>query len=453
MTLFISGSPPFILFAQVALIGIVVGFAYTFILGLGVLYWAPVPDLDKKLFNEHTVELTKQLVLKKPKEIISIFSVIALSALLALPYNKIDEDVKNYFTPATDFDAATEILSEDFRSESQLTIDLAAEGNQLIITPQVFLAIDDFEKWLNLRSDVVSTFTSNDIIREIKNLWDNTPGVFELPKTQEEYSQLLLVYEMSLTLGQSTSEFISPNRTRTLMSVFTDDLSNSEFIALQSDISNWWMQRGIKVSISGRDLIFAKLATNTVHNAMIGGGIASLLITLFMMYAFRSVKWGLFSLIPNTLPFILLFGLWGAFYGEISQATCLAFTIVLGFVVDDSIHFIMKFKDAKKDLPIDEAIIKTFNIVGFGITATTLIFIGAGFVMAASSQFIPNVIVGVFIFSIVIFAWLFDLLFMPALLLLYFRRKESIQPFSAVTLYQTADEPHALGSLNLRDSH
>jgi len=126
---------------------------------------------------------------------------------------------------------------------------------------------------------------------------------------------------------------------------------------------------------------------------------------------------------------------------------------VLGFVVDDSIHFIMKFKDAKKDLPIDEAIIKTFNIVGFGITATTLIFIGAGFVMAASSQFIPNVIVGVFIFSIVIFAWLFDLLFMPALLLLYFRRKESIQPFSAVTLYQTADEPHALGSLNLRDSH
>ena len=90
-------------------------------------------------------------------------------------------------------------------------------------------------------------------------------------------------------------------------------------------------------------------------------------------------------------------------------------------------NLIMKFKDAKKNLSIDDAIKNTFDMVGFGITATTIIFISAGFVIFASSQFIPNAIVGIFILSIVILAWLFDLVFMPALLVVYYRRKEMLQ--------------------------
>ena len=87
-----------------------------------------------------------------------------------------------------------------------------------------------------------------------------------------------------------------------------------------------------------------------------------------MIVSFRSIKWGFFSLIPNFVPFILLFGLWALLSGEINQATCMGITLVIGIVVDDSIHFITKFKDAVSTMDYQSALEKTYDFVGSAIT-------------------------------------------------------------------------------------
>lgn len=424
ITLFITGSPPFVLFAQIALTGITIGYFFSFIFMTSILNWAPAPVTDKRLPPEPLVNLVQGLVLNKPKQIVVTFAAFSLLALLLIPLNVVDEDTSGYFMPGTDIDKSFELIQKDFKANNQLSINLVTTGNKSIISPEIFLSIEKFEEWLQSKRPVVSTISINDIIRETKGTWENKPNAKTLPQSEEEYGQLLMLYEMSLLAGRSTSEVIAPDRSQTLFIVSLVDLSNRELLDFKNEIKLWWAQHStdIEVSISGRDITFAQLSEETVNKSIIGGAIVAVLVTLFLIFSFQSIKWGLFSLIPNILPFILLFGFWGLIYGEISQAVCMAFTIVLGIVVDDSIHFIVKFRDAKNSLDIEDAIRKTFQFVGFAITATSIVFIVDGIIIYSTSQFVPNSILAAFLLISITFAWACDLLLMPALLTIYYKQ-------------------------------
>ena len=102
----------------------------------------------------------------------------------------------------------------------------------------------------------------------------------------------------------------------------------------------------------------------------------------------------------------------------------MAFTIVLGIVVDDSIHFIFKFRDSKEKMNVEEAMAKTYQFVGYAITATTIAFVVNGLILYFSSGFVANAILGAVMVIILIAAWLCDLFLMPALLVLYYQRQE-----------------------------
>lgn len=425
ITLLVTGSPPFVLFAKIALVGITIGYFSSIIIPTMFLQWAGPQAQSKISPIPPLVSFTKRIVARRPKQILAVFTAFILLSAALIPLNKVDEDIHNYFMADTDLDKAIETIQDDFTSDNQLTIDVMSRDGQSINSPAMFLAIEQFEHWIKLKPFVVSTFTINDIIRETKGVWDNQSNSTKLPQTREEYSQLLTVFELSLLAGQSSSEFISQDRSQTLLTVFMEDRSNQALLLLQDEIQLWWDQQNIEIKISGRDIIFAELSEKTVYGSMIGAGIAMLLITLFMILAFRSVKWGLFSLIPNVTPFLFLFGLWALLYGEINQATCMAFSIVLGIVMDDSIHYIMKFRDAKSTMSTEDAINKTFDYVGWAISATSLSFIATGVILFSTSTFVPNAILGAFLVVCLFFAWLSDMFFLPALLAVYYGRKES----------------------------
>ena len=220
MTMFFTGSPPFVLFAKIALVGIITGYVYSFIFMTAISIWAPIPVKGRKLPTEPLVDFARRTVLKKPKQIIAVFSIITITALFSIPLNKIDEDTNNYFMPGNNVDNAIETIQSDFKADNQLSIALSSTDGNLVTSPAVFLAVDRLQHWLNSGSSIVSTFSINDVIREMKGVWDNKPESTLLPTTEDEYGQLLLVYEMSLVAGQSTAEFISTDRTRTLVTVF-----------------------------------------------------------------------------------------------------------------------------------------------------------------------------------------------------------------------------------------
>jgi len=439
ITMLFSGSPPYILFAQIAIVGITAGFVYSFIFMTSLTIWLPEPKFEKSP-TKPMVDFARHLSFKKPKQVIAAFSVITIAALIVIPLNTIDEDATTLLKQGNDFDTAIELIRADLEADNQLLIDLSVIGDQSITSPEFISAIDDFERWLDSDADVINVFTVNDVVKEFKNTWDNSPNANRLPQSREEYEQILLVYEMSLQAGQSAAEFISQDRTQTLLTVLLKDQTNRALLIKKQRIEQWWAQQklDLNVSISGRDVIFAQLSEDTVHNSILGGSIASILITLFMIFSFQSIKWGLFSILPNALPFILLFGLWALISGEITQATCMAFTMVIGVVVDDSIHFITKFREAKNTLGIEDALNKTFDFVGSAITIGSVAFIVDGILIYLASDFVPIMTNGIFILLSFALAWLCDLLLMPAILVLYYQRKEASRPQEDIQISSAA---------------
>ncbi|MBL4866222.1 MAG: MMPL family transporter [Pseudomonadales bacterium] len=430
ITLLLTGSPPFMLFAAIALVGIFIGYFYSFIFITAILSWAPIHKKNENLTVIRIVNAVKRLVLRKPEHIVIGFIASLIVASIGISLNKIDEDISNYFMPGHELDTAIETINSNLDADNQIMLTLSSQSGEAMTQLKNFRAVERFENWLEYQDGVVHSYSLNDVIKEVRGAWEPNNNSLSLPDSGEEYSQLLLVYSMSLLTGQRTTELITDDQDKMLVTVFLENLSNRDLLQLKQKMGYWWERQpeGFNVAISGRDVIFAQLSEDTVIKALGGAAIAGILITLFMIITFRSVSWGLLSLVPNTVPFILLFGTWGFFYGEINQATCMAFTIVLGIVVDDSIHFIMKFRGAKENQTLDYAISRTFSFVGFAITGTTIAFIVNGLMLYLTTGFVPNAIIGIFMVITLIFAWLCDLLLMPALLIMYFRNKERSSP-------------------------
>jgi predicted RND superfamily exporter protein len=111
-------------------------------------------------------------------------------------------------------------------------------------------------------------------------------------------------------------------------------------------------------------------------------------------------------------------GIWSAVVGEINMAASVVFSLTLGIVVDDSTHFLVRYRDARthQQLNTAQAIHYTFTSVGSALV-TTSIMLGAGFFVLAYSDFSINSTTGVLAALTIIIAIVLDLLFLPALLM------------------------------------
>jgi len=125
------------------------------------------------------------------------------------------------------------------------------------------------------------------------------------------------------------------------------------------------------------------------------------------------------SLIPNILPIILAYGTWGLFSGRIDLGLSIVACMSLGLVVDDTVHFLSKYKLAREQhKSVEQAIQYAFNTVGIAMVITTLV-LSAGFSLLALSSFSPTHGMGALLALTAVFALIIDFLFLPILLIAF----------------------------------
>ena len=134
--------------------------------------------------------------------------------------------------------------------------------------------------------------------------------------------------------------------------------------------------------------------------------------------AFRSLKLGLISLIPNLAPAGIAFGIWGLIDGQINLGVSIVAGMTLGIVVDDTVHFISKYRKAKieKGLNTHEAVTYAFSTIGVAMWITSAVLIG-GFLVLSFSHFTVNSEMGLLTAITISAALLMDFLFLPPLLM------------------------------------
>src|SRR5690606_10261401 len=113
---------------------------------------------------------------------------------------------------------------------------------------------------------------------------------------------------------------------------------------LQQEIDKIFPSERYTITMTGKALVFQKGTRYLVKNLVISLSLAILLIALFMAYLFRSVRMILISIIPNLLPLLITAGLMGYLGVPIKPSTILVFSIAFGISVDDTIHFLAKYR-------------------------------------------------------------------------------------------------------------
>ncbi len=168
----------------------------------------------------------------------------------------------------------------------------------------------------------------------------------------------------------------------------------------------------------GVAVMFSYISERNINSMLSGSVFGLILISVILIIALRSVKIGLLSLIPNLLPIGLTFGIWGMMVGQVNMAASVVTGMVLGIVVDDTVHFLSKYLRARREngLSPEDAVRYAFSTVGMALVVTTIVLI-AGFLVLAQSDFAINSTMAILTAMAIAIALAVDFLLLPPILL------------------------------------
>jgi len=240
---------------------------------------------------------------------------------------------------------------------------------------------------------------------------------YKLPATEQRFNRYKKLAERMPSQGNI---LLSKDKKKTRIAAKVLDIG-AENIKVVSQEINSWIDKEIDKDIisirqTGTGLIIDKNAKYVRDNLIKGLGGAVLVISLLMALLFKNIRLVVISLVPNLIPLLFAGALLGYLGIELDAGIAIVFAIIFGIAVDDTIHFLSKFKlSLNKGLTIEESIQITFSETGKAIIITTIILF-FGFLVMLFSIHPPSVTIGLLISATLISAVLGDLLIIPILI-------------------------------------
>jgi predicted RND superfamily exporter protein len=244
---------------------------------------------------------------------------------------------------------------------------------------------------------------------------------YQLPTSQEN-SFILSYAKNSTSSTDLLSNFVDSTGQYARITTFIKDVGTDRMERIQEDlqtkIDKVFPKERYTVTMTGKALVFQKGTKYLVKNLAISLSLAILLIALFMAYMFRSGKMILISLIPNLLPLVITAGLMGYLGVPIKPSTILVFSIAFGISVDDTIHFLAKYRQELQanNWKIKISVYGALRETGVSMFYTSIVLF-FGFSVFTISSFGGTVALGALVSATLLFAMLSNLLLLPSLLL------------------------------------
>ena len=347
--------------------------------------------------------------------------VIAVSASL-IPLNRVNDESVKYFDNRSDFRQAADFMEARISGMTNISIAIKTNESQGIADPVFLNAIGGFTDWLRIQPETDHVATLADVYKRLnKNMHDDDESYYALPQNRELAAQYLLLYEMSLPYGLDLNNQINVDKSSIKMVLTVDNLGSVELVDLENRIYAWFADNApqYEVVASSPSLMFAHIGETNMASMLSTLPITLVLISALLIFALRSLKLGLISLVPNIAPAVIGFGLWAVISGEINLGLSVVVTLTLGIVVDDAVHFLSKYQRARKEgQTAEQAVRYAFHTVGRALWITTVVLV-AGFSVLAMSSFRLNADMGQLSAIVIFIALVVDFLFLPTLLMLF----------------------------------
>lgn len=427
MTMNTAESPPFRELGNISAAGVVGALFLTLFALPGLISLFPFKPNGTQVTVNRIPKKIADVVLARPKAIVATSAVFILIIVSFLPRMVFNDNPVLYFSQDIAIRRASEFLEENLSGMQVIHYDLNSKQADGILEPSFLKATATFVNWLRAQPEVRNVETFTDILERLNQILHGDAKEWRvLPDTKELSAQYFLMYELSVPYGLDIGNQISRDKSSMQISVTLKRSTSSDVIAFEERSKDWLDKNLPELSVpgAGKAVSFAHMGNRNITGMLKGSMVAIMLISASLIITLRSLKYGLLSFIPNVLPAALTLGIWTAIMTEVNVAVSVIFSITLGIVVDDTIHFMVKYLHARRDFGSDvyASIQYAFDSVGSALISTS-VTLATGFMIMFASDFAVNSTTGILVALTIFIALLFDLFVLPSMILLVDTRK------------------------------
>ena len=399
-----SPSPPIVIIGYTTALGIM--FSY-----LLIVFWLHkilaksklTSTQAKKALSYSKVNLS--ILSKKKMIIFTSFLLVLIVSSIGLTKLQINDNVHHYFPENSLYRQSNEIIDQHFFGISR--VDYVFSVNKNHITDDSSLEqIEHFSRWLKLDQKVQKVLPN---LKFVNNNNKRQP-------LQYDKAQLNIV-----------KQFIAKDKKSLRLQIILKEKTSAQLLAFVEK-NNQWLKDNIKNidydSGSSPDLLFAHLGFRNSYSMFVSLVVALGLTTLLIALVLKSFSTMIIAVVCNFIPIIIIYGLWGQFGGYITLGTAVVMGMIVGVVIDDTIHVLFKYRQFTANNTTTNALNKLQQQV-FPVLFTSSLVLSLALSIGLFSDFRPINEMSLLSIGTIIIALVTDLYLLPLLLQLnFFTRKK-----------------------------
>jgi len=428
LSLNFSDSPPFHELGNITAIGVAAAWFFSMTALPAMMAIFPVRIKAQTEPRRLAMDRFGDFVIKRRKPLLWSMLAVTFSSVAFIPHLDLDDRFIQWFDRSIPFRVDTDFASANLTGPYVLEFSINSGEAGGIAEPAYLDRLESFATWLRAQPEVTHVNSFTDVMKRLnRSMHGDNPGWYRLPDQRNLAAQYLLLYEMSLPYGLDLNSQISLDKSASRLTVTLDTIPQKQIINV-IDRSEAWLKDNMppvmQAQATGTIVMFVHLAVRNIIGMMTGTVLAFLLISLLLVFALRSLRLGLISLIPNIVPVLITFGLWAAFVHDIGIIASMITATSMGLIVDDTVHILSKYNRARREhgLGIEDAIRFSYSHVGKALWVTTVTLV-AGFLVLSFSSFKLNVDMGILTAAAISIALVMDFLLLPPLLMYLDREK------------------------------
>ena len=414
-------------FGTVASINIMVIFILSILLIPIIYSFLPLPK--KKHLNHLNNDWLNNFVgflsntVKKKRILVFIISILCLCiSIIGINKIEISGNLIEDMPKKSGFVKDIKFFEKEFKGILPLEIMIDSRRKNGMIRLGNIKRMNDFHEHILRIPELSSPISIVNLSKFIKqSFYNGNPEYFQLPSSQENTFISTYVKNSDLNIGENNS-YINENgqiaRITTMIGEIDTERMEGIEASLIKGIELYFPSERFDVTLTGKTLGYLKGTKFLIKNLLISLFLAILLISLMITYLFRSYKMVIISLVPNILPLLFTAGVMGFFNIPIKPSTILVFSIAFGISVDDTIHFLVKYRQEliANNWKIRKSVFASLRETGISMFYTSIVLY-FGFSVFMTSSYGGTIALGGLVSTTLLFAMLANLVLLPSLLI------------------------------------
>jgi len=361
-------------------------------------------------------------IVRNDKKLILFFTIIIATIGWGLTYIKVDSNVIRYFDKEVEIRQSTEFNMDNLTGPLTYTIIVDSGEKNGIKEPEYLKTVQRFydEYQAAFPKDIRHISSLLDTIKRYNKIVNQKD---EVPENRNLIAQYLLLFTSSLAQGMEITDKVDFFEQKLRISVSTNIVDTTKDLEMIQYAQDWWDKTPYKATVTGQAVMYAFMQKDITETLIYSLSLTILIVSLMMLFIFRRLKILWILLLPNILPVALVLGLMGWLGLTVDMGVAISGAIIIGVAVDDTIHFLVKYFEARKrGLSMAETFDEVLRYAGKAILFTTIVLSGA-FSIFAFSTFAPNQNFGIVTAAALVIALITDLFLLPALLSVFDNKK------------------------------